>query len=323
MIEPAVEFEQYPLRRTRFARVRDLSEQTGRLADQIIEVERGTACLGCLIRIHDRARQRYQRRGRFECDQLLPSLDQRWKRIPRAAQRISQDGFRLADCLGDETAIGARIAVQRHEGALQRKTAGVRILSLRGLCEILGALLIGSFSRAERVDRTQQRRLIEYVRHCAFGGRQIEIERQIESTPIQAFDGLLVVIGLQALHGGQPAAMTQRILQNVVEAVVGGKRNRDAQRARQRGIRIACGFDQCIVDRCAQDRRSRRLVENGEVRRNPGFERKALQQPLAKPMDGLHFQATRRFDGECKQLSRTHHFVGHRRSAQHLGQQHR
>ena len=46
------------------------------------------------------------------------------------------------------------------------------------------------------------------------------------------------------------------------------------------------------------------LVEDGEARRHAGLQRKALQQPLAEGVDGLHLEAARRLDGDGEQLPR-------------------
>ena len=82
--------------------------------------------------------------------------------------------------------------------------------------------------------------------------------------------------------------------------------------------RAASGAPVCRGRLGAASRRSPRLssacalvlVEDGEARRHAGLERKALQQPLAEGVDGLHLEPAGRLDGDGEQLARPLHLVG-------------
>ena len=71
---------------------------------------------------------------------------------------------------------------------------------------------------------------------------------------------------------------------------------------------------------CLQQRVALVLVEDGEARRHAGLERKALQQPLAEGVDGLHLEAARRLDGDGEQLPRPLHLGRGGRAVEQLGE---
>ena len=128
-----------------------------------------------------------------------------------------------------------------------------------------------------------------------------------------------VIVVIEAHGRGQPVALAQR--------------SPAADRNRRRWHRPTADFSASASGvpgaasprpaprrRLAQQRAALLLVEDGEARRHAGLQRKALQQPLAEGVDGLHLEAAGRLDGDGEQLARALHLVPGRRPVQQLVQ---
>ena len=73
-----------------------------------------------------------------------------------------------------------------------------------------------------------------------------------------------------------------------------------------------------LVDRLGQQPAPLVVVEDGKARRHAGLERKALQQPLAEGVDGLHLEAAGRLDGDGEQLAGALALLGRRGPVEQL-----
>ena len=101
------------------------------------------------------------------------------------------------------------------------------------------------------------------------------------------------------------AAQT-RLAHHILEGDVGGAGHRDLERAPRRAVGIAGGVQQHREIGALHHLVLVALVEYRKTRRHIGLERKLLQQPGAKRVDGLHLQAARGFQRAREQLSGGH-----------------
>ena len=127
-------------------------------------------------------------------------------------------------------------------------------------------------------------------------------------------------IGRQPHGSIEPCAVTQRLTQDLIEAIIGGigdgRLESVAQGRRCRAIAASCvsrrRTGQHHVDSLALQLARHLVFENGKAWRHAGFERKALQKTFTKRVDGLHLESARRFDGRCKKRARERDFSGRR-----------
>ena len=93
---------------------------------------------------------------------------------------------------------------------------------------------------------------------------------------------------------------------HVLEGDVGGARHGDIERAACGAFGVSRGLKQHLEIGALHHLVLVAFVEHRKSRRHIGLERKLLQQPRAERMDGLHFQAARRFQRAGEQFSRRH-----------------
>ena len=132
-------------------------------------------------------------------------------------------------------------------------------------------------------------------------------------------EGVIAVV-VEAHGRGQPLLLAQRPGEQLVEIAVGGIGHGRLERAGERRARRRGRLGQHLVGGLGQQLAPLVLVEDGEARRHAGLQRKALQQPLAEGVDGLHLEAAGRLDGDGKELPRPLHLGRRRRPVEQLGE---
>ena len=320
VVQPTIKLVEHPLCRVRLARRADLGQQVGSFLDQVVEVERGAAIFLGLVGIHHRIGKGDEGSGGFKRDQLLALLQQSRKRITGAGECVRQRRFGCPHILGDEL-VRSRFVVLRQQRQAQRR--GAVTIGFGGACVLagLGQLLIGGLATVKSRSDAGQGRVIEDVRHCVFGAGGIEISGQLEHPAIEVLDRIGIGICIKPHQLQQPASLPECVAQNIVETVVGGKCDGHLQRS----CKLACGVahrgHQRLINRCPQQSGGRRFIQDFEMRRDAGFQRKALQQPFAKAVDGLHLEPARRLDGGGEQLPRARCLSGIGRAAEDFCQQ--
>ena len=155
----------------------------------------------------------------------------------------------------------------------------------------------------------------EHVGQRGSGRIQVRIRLQSQGLAIDLlrFGQPVVVVEVETHGRVDPCMLAQRVRQQRIEIAFGRKADRGFQRTRQR--RAGLGgrrFGQRLVHGLFQQGGALLVVENFEAGRHARLERKALQQPLAEGVDGLHLEAARRLDGPGKQPACVQHHVGRR-----------
>ena len=125
----------------------------------------------------------------------------------------------------------------------------------------------------------------------------------------------LSAVLVEAGGGAKPFLLAQRLAEQRVEVVVARVGDGRLERLGQRRAGRRRGLGENLVGGIGQQGCALVVVEDGKAGRNAGLQRKALQQPLAEGVDGLHLEATGRLDGDGEELARPLHLLCGRRPA--------
>ncbi len=235
------------------------------------------------------------------------SSTRRTKRICARAERGVEIGMRGGDALGHQAL--ARPCRRCRRSLPARRHALALDGAARAAATFSRHLQIVGRAAAQRVAHARQLGVADDVGHVAVDIVDRDVGADLEGAAIGGFEaGQLVRHARRsrcAWRCPASAARAERGAQHLVEAVVGGIGNhRFAAPGAAPASEPSRRLEQRRVDRLAQQRSRRLVVENGEARRDVGLQREALQQALAERVDGLHLEAAGRLDGDGEQRAR-------------------
>ena len=99
-------------------------------------------------------------------------------------------------------------------------------------------------------------------------------------------------------------ALPDGIANNVLEGLIGGDHDGRRQRLAEQALWRGGSFQQDVERQPVEQFGGLRLVQHGKARRDIGLERKLMQQPRAKSVNGLHLEPARCLQRGGKQPAR-------------------
>ena len=295
MVDASVQLEVNPGRRHPV-------EQCGGVRDQIIEIQQALADLGRLIARTGARAQRQSGVGALQ--HLHRPADVLHRRDPVALgiKARGQHGSGVAQPLGDEIAVGARLAIgleehrQIRRGRLRRRTCGRRRAQRRRALVIGG--LVGGFElrRQGRPFATRQMGAVEHHRGDAgpAGGRL---------QPESGGDHTAPLVGLH-WQSQDTRARVHRGGQERLDAGITGLAHESRKRGTERRIRPRGGFEDQIGADPGQKIEPSGIIQFTKPRGHSGLKGKLMQQPTAKGVNGLDLQAAWSFERGGEQATR-------------------
>ncbi len=292
VIDAAVELVMHPTRR-------DAVQHGKRLVDQIVIVEQAALLLLAAIIRRRSGGDMQQRLGTVADRHGASSLDQGTEAENLGFEQPSERRIVLAEFLRHHRI--ARRAVVSEEYVkiffdLRRSCKNQRSPKPSGLL-LVGLAACFEGERDFLPPRSRQIRPVHDLALDIFDGvTGIDAERGAD------LGGCAFSAGAVG-PGHEMIAAQTRLAHHILEGDVGGTGHRDLEHTPRCAVGIAGGVEQHCEIGALHHLVLVALVEHRKTRRDIGFERELLQQPGAKRVDGLHLQATRRFQGACEQLA--------------------
>ena len=288
VLDAAIELEQHP------GGVRPVLQELRRLDDEVVEIIGTARPFGCLETTQDGAAEPQQRQRGAKAFEITQGTYRREEARLIGLHEGLDPAMLLAGCRRGHVGAELRFAGEQ-DGAQRIK---VHIVTGEGPPDFSGHLRVVLAAAVERL------RQLAVARHVAGEARHETVARHVgcqRQALAQQLLGPLQATLLEQL--AQVGAPRQKLGEEAVEGISADAVGHVLQRLPHRCVLVLCGGEH-VVARLLQQLQRLPVVQHGEVGNDPRFHRKQLQHALAKGVDGLDLQPTRRFERASEQLAR-------------------